>query len=618
MVGQTILHYRLIEKLGAGGMGEIYKAEDSRLKRVVAIKVLSPRLSSDPERRKRFIQEARAASALNHPNIITLYDIITEGDLQCIVMEYIAGKTLRDMIPNGGLRAPQALQYAVQMASALAAAHTAGIIHRDLKPSNVMITPSGLAKILDFGLAKWIGPSVAGDTGDQATVDEALTTEGSIIGTVSYMSPEQAVGKRVDTRSDIFSFGSVMYEMVTGRRAFEGTSGISTLSSILRDDVTPINDLAPSVPSALEQIILRCLAKDPDARWQSMKEIEGRLVALDRQMDSTARSAMPALASDLPTTTAADPAPPPPPKAKPARAEPARARPAAQPKRPTPGRSAAKPIPWIWAAAGAVLIASAGVGGWYLWRGQHQPAPQAVTEVVPAPVVTPVPAPAEPQSQAAPEPAPGNTPPAAESAPAPAKSAAAPKKAAPKSAPANPNKVTPIPAPKAAPAPETNAATPAAQPALEPPPPPKPTLPAIQLVPVTVGDALPFRIVLAEDVPADVEQGKALRFTVADGLKIGNNVVIAKGATVAGAVAREAGKKKFIFGGAKTTFELQLVEAVDGKKLNVRATSGRSAEGPATRSFDTGKGSKPKGLAAAQGTEYIAYIDGDQTVSVSK
>jgi serine/threonine protein kinase len=240
MVGQTILHYRVIEKLGAGGMGEIYKAEDTRLKRIVAVKALSPRLSTDPERRKRFFQEARAASALNHPNIITLYDIISDDDMQCIVMEYVAGKTLRDVIPAGGLRAPQALQYASQMAGALAVAHAAGIIHRDLKPSNVMITASGLVKILDFGLAKWIDPALSGQPGEQATVDQALTTEGSIVGTVSYMSPEQALGKRVDPRSDIFSFGCVMYEMITGRRAFEGSSGISTLSSILRDDVKPM------------------------------------------------------------------------------------------------------------------------------------------------------------------------------------------------------------------------------------------------------------------------------------------------------------------------------------------------------------------------------------------
>ena len=166
MVSQKILHYQLLEKIGAGGMGEIYKAQDSRLNRLVAVKILSPGLSPDPERRRRFFQEAQAASALNHPNIITLYDIISEGELQCIVMEYIAGKTLRELIPTNGLPAAQALQYGAQIASALTAAHAAGIIHRDLKPSNIMVNSAGLIKVLDFGLAKWVDVGLSGQTGD--------------------------------------------------------------------------------------------------------------------------------------------------------------------------------------------------------------------------------------------------------------------------------------------------------------------------------------------------------------------------------------------------------------------------------------------------------------------
>src|SRR5579872_3546771 len=304
MDGQTIDHYKLRELLGAGGMGEIYKAEDTRLHRVVAIKVLSPAVAADPERRKRFLQEAQAASALNHPNIITVYDIVSEGETQCMVMEYVAGKTLRDAIPAGGLPVPQALQYAVQIASALSAAHAAGIIHRDLKPSNVMITPSNLVKILDFGLAKFLDP--VGPSGEASTVDQAqLTREGSIIGTVSYMSPEQAEGKRVDARSDIFAFGSVLYEMLTGKRAFEGSSGISTLSAILRDDVKPIYDTAPDVPPLLEQIVLRCLQKDPNARWQSMQQVQGALGTLQRQLDPAGQYAPP-----LSTTAMAGPTAP--------------------------------------------------------------------------------------------------------------------------------------------------------------------------------------------------------------------------------------------------------------------------------------------------------------------
>src|SRR5271166_6104651 len=204
MVTQKILHYQLIEKIGAGGMGEIYKAQDSRLNRWVAVKILSPGLSTDAERKRRFFQEAQAASALNHPNIITLYDIVSEGDMQCIVMEYIAGKTLRDLTPAGGLAPPQALQYAAQIASALTTAHAAGIIHRDLKPSNIMVTASGLIKVLDFGLAKLAEPPIVGDQTVSMPTDP-LTTVGTIVGTLAYMSPEQVEGKRIDTRSDIFA-----------------------------------------------------------------------------------------------------------------------------------------------------------------------------------------------------------------------------------------------------------------------------------------------------------------------------------------------------------------------------------------------------------------------------
>src|SRR5580658_9635648 len=220
MVGRTILQYQFLEKLGAGGMGEIFKAQDTRLNRFVAIKVLTSAATGDPDRRRRFIQEAQAASALNHPNIITIHDIVSDGGTDFMVMEFISGKTLVDLIPKGGLRVSQVLKYSVQMADALQAAHNAGIVHRDLKPANVMVTDSGLVKVLDFGLAKLAdrGPLTLSGPNDptQTIADAPLTVEGSIIGTVSYMSPEQAQGKKVDTRSDIFSFGVVLYEMVTG------------------------------------------------------------------------------------------------------------------------------------------------------------------------------------------------------------------------------------------------------------------------------------------------------------------------------------------------------------------------------------------------------------------
>src|SRR5258708_3001287 len=211
MVGRTIQQYQLLDKLGAGGMGEIYKALDTRLNRTVAIKVLPSAKSGDPERRRRFLQEAQAASSLNHPSIITIHDVISDGDTEFMVMEHVKGKTLNDLIPKGGLRVPLVIKYALQMADALSAAHAAGIVHRDLKPATVMVTESGLVKILDFGLAKLTDQGPVPDDDSTRTIANTapLTVEGSILGTVSYMSPEQAQGKKVDTRSDIFSFGAV-------------------------------------------------------------------------------------------------------------------------------------------------------------------------------------------------------------------------------------------------------------------------------------------------------------------------------------------------------------------------------------------------------------------------
>ena len=288
MVGRRVQQYQFTEKLGAGGMGEIYKAQDTRLTRTVAIKVLPSAKSGDPDRRRLFLLEAQAASGLNHPSIITIHDIVSEGDTEFMVMEYVQGKTLNDIIPKGGLRVPQVIKYALQMADALSAAHSAGIVHRDLKPANVMVTESGLVKILDFGLAKMTDqPPVPEDDKTRTIANAApLTVEGSILGTVSYMSPEQAQGKKVDARSDIFSYGAVLYEMATGQRAFEGESSLSTLSAILRDDPKPMAEVAPDVPPSLEGVFCRCLRKNPDDRWQGMKEVQAALSALKRESDS--------------------------------------------------------------------------------------------------------------------------------------------------------------------------------------------------------------------------------------------------------------------------------------------------------------------------------------------
>ncbi len=706
-------------------------------------------MSSDADRRRRFLQEAQAASGLNHPNIITIYDIVTDGDAQYLVMEFVPGKTLGELVQAGGLPVLLALQYSTQMSGALSTAHSAGIIHRDLKPANVMVTPTGLVKILDFGLAKLTDAGPASQFDQQSTAAEPLTREGAIIGTASYMSPEQAEGKRVDARSDIFSFGSVLYEMVTGRRAFDGGSGISTLSAVLRDEVKPIPDLAPDVPMLFEQIIAMCLRKDPNARWQSMKEVENALDGLKRQLDpgirpspvsgsttTTAGSSLPPPLPPKPAAAVPPPVPaavPPPLPSKPAAPAPVAAMPppvpvpipvasaaaatpptvgTTPPPVPLPAGATRPPVPPPVAApppgpppvpsktaatagtpppvpakptaplpVGAIaqppaksksstgllvlllvivlLLGGGAAGGWWWWKQQHKPTLETTTaQVAPPQTTAPAPAPATPEPV-----------PVAETAPAtPVETALTndavlqmvqakvpisqinqqirssktnftltpeeiarlrkagvpsaviqamrnPKGVAPPPAPtpgtSQPAVATTTPAPvppptRPAPAPKTSTETAAA-----------PRRPVIQTVPVTVNDALPFRIVLTEDVPATSQEGQALRFVVADGFKVGDTVVIPPGATVMGSITSEAGKK-FLGIGNKMTFRLLQVDAVDGQKISVRSKSGKQANGPTARPFDTGKNPKTKGLAASQGTEYIAYIDGDQTISVRK
>ncbi len=278
-------HYRIEVKLGEGGMGVVYQARDTHLDRLVAIKVLPPDKVADPGRKQRFVQEAKAASALNHPNIVTIYDIRSEGGVDFIVMEYIAGRTIEEAIASGGMRTAQVLKYAVQISDAVAKAHGAGILHRDLKPSNIMITEEGRVKILDFGLAKLLEP--ADDSPEAATrTARGLTEEGAVLGTAAYMSPEQAEGRKLDGRSDIFSFGAVLYEMVTGRRPFTGDSRLSVLSKILNEDPKPPGQLAASIPPELDKIVLRCLRKDPARRYQTMADLKVALEDVEEESAS--------------------------------------------------------------------------------------------------------------------------------------------------------------------------------------------------------------------------------------------------------------------------------------------------------------------------------------------
>jgi predicted Ser/Thr protein kinase len=277
--GQTISHYRVIGKLGEGGMGVVWKARDMRLDRFVALKVLPAARMSDPERKRRFVQEARAASALNHSNIITIYDIDQAGPeehpVDFIAMEYVPGKTLNELIRGKGMRLTEALKYAIEAADALAAAHAAGIVHRDLKPANIMVHETGCVKVLDFGLAKLTEQGGSSESARTETMAEALKTdEGVIVGTASYMSPEQAEGKKVDARTDIFSFGALLYEMITGRRAFVGGSTVSILSAILRDEPKPAAEIVPGLPRDLDRIVTRCLRKDPNRRYQHAGDLK--------------------------------------------------------------------------------------------------------------------------------------------------------------------------------------------------------------------------------------------------------------------------------------------------------------------------------------------------------
>jgi len=265
--------YQIVAPLGKGGMGEVYQARDTRLDRTVAIKILPSHLSGDATRRQRFEREAKAISSLNHPHICTLHDIGRQDGVDFIVMEFLEGETLAARIEKGPLPVEQVLQYGTQIASALDKAHRSGVTHRDLKPGNIMLTKSG-AKLLDFGLAKSDLPPAMGATLTDVVPRAApMTQEGTIVGTVPYMSPEQVEGKEVDARSDIFSLGAVLYEMVTGRPAFQGKSQFSVASAIVTRDPEPISTLHPLTPPALDRTIRVCLAKDPDERWQSAGDL---------------------------------------------------------------------------------------------------------------------------------------------------------------------------------------------------------------------------------------------------------------------------------------------------------------------------------------------------------
>lgn len=544
---QAIQHYRIVEKLGEGGVGQVYKALDIRLHRHVALKVLRSGYAASPEHRARFLQEARAASALNHPNIITIHDILTHEGADFMVMELVTGQSLAGLIRRGGLRISALLTIGAQVADALATAHEAGIIHRDLKPGNIMFSNAGNVKLLDFGLAKLTGPrALGGETEPGAP----LTTEGMVVGTARYMSPEQAQGLPIDARSDIFTLGVVLYEMATGFSAFEAATTVSTLAAVLRDEPRPIPELTRNVPSGLVDLIARSMQKDPSARPATMREVHCDLLKLRSTWESGTQAP---LRLHLPASGACA-------SIQPVPAEPASPMPflPAPPSAPVAAPSslrAAIPVKrkqsaWVWLALAAFAVITAGALVWRQPAGE--PAPPPALSVTPAPAT-------EVRGQTPTEPGP-----------------------------------TAISAHARA-----------------------PKAPQPQFVSATVSEGIPLLLELDQEVLTTVQAGESLKLRAAEDLKVGDLIIIRRGAPARAVVAKETRNRRLL-PTAKATMLLQTVNAVDGQDVPVRESRSSERKPRPIEPERREDRSQDKTVLAPKGAKYTAYIDGGVTIQATR
>ncbi|MBY0507667.1 MAG: serine/threonine protein kinase [Bryobacteraceae bacterium] len=607
-IGRSIAQYEVVSKIGEGGMGEVYAAKDTRLNRQVAIKILPQAKLADPDRRRRFLQEAQAASALNHPNIITVHDLLADAGGDCLVMEYLTGKTLTQSIPPSGMPLKEVLAYGVQIADALSAAHAAGIIHRDLKPANVMISAQGRVKLLDFGLAKLVAPEPDPESDATKTLGPQ-TIEGSLLGTINYMSPEQAEGKLVDARSDMFTFGGVLHEMLAGKPPFAGGSQIATLTAILRDEPAP---LPATTPPDLATLVNKCLRKSPADRYQNMEQVRSEISRIKAVFDSGIITA-----STPPNVTPALPAKP-------------------EEKRKSNG---------LWLALGGFAVVAAALGVFFFTRGTPAPAeePQEQAEAVVA--NQPPPPPPMPDvltndsviemvkaklpdrfilsqlrsaktkfdlstselirlskngvSEAVvsvmrdPKAIVPMTP--------------APTVASVKTAPATPAPASSAPAPVAV--------SPAASPVVKTEAPAVPTTapPAASVPGGTLADGTRIRVMLDEDVAREARHASPLKMSVSEDLKVNGRVVIPAGSPLTVTLAVIPGRK-LLGKGPRVVLRLESVRAFDGRQVRIRSRAASSPSDTVRHPIEAAglsSGSLPEGILARKGTEIYCYIDGD-------